>query len=397
MRRTRSSRRQVLTRCALVGLVFGFALLAVGGLLAAGSTDRALQTVDAADRITNAWYRTSVFINQETEAMNDYLLAPDDLGLRQLTSQIGSAQPTINWLEAHIGTTGINRVLLVKQNYEDYTDTLRDLAASAGKGRPAEMADYGEQATVTARAMRKLLTSDLAFQRSQLRADLVEVGQGNDRLHDLGNFVIPIDAVLLIVCAVLLLDYQRRIERHAASHEHQARHDLLTGLANRRALNDELGHMVRNAAGTGQRAAVLLIDLDGFKAVNDSLGHQAGDLLLQRVATRLTGAVRHTDVVARLGGDEFAVLLPAVQSAEQVAAIAAKILDEIRRPMDLSGTPATVSGSIGIALCPDDAANHEQLLRHADAAMYTAKRGRLGVVFHAPQISIDETVPVEVH
>jgi diguanylate cyclase (GGDEF)-like protein len=385
----------VLTRCALVGLVFGFTLLAVGGLLAAGSTHRAIQTVDTADRITNAWYRTSVFISQETEATNDYLLAPDELGLQQLTSQIGSAQPTIDWLEGHIGTTGIKQVLLVEQNYQDYTDALRHLVASAGQGRPAEVADYGTQAAVTARAMRKLLTSDLAFQRAQLRADLGEVGQDNDRLHNLGIVVIPIDAVLLILCAGLLLDYQRRIERHAAGHQHQARHDPLTGLANRRALNDELDRMVHDAVDTGQQAAVLLIDLDGFKAVNDSLGHQAGDLLLQQVATRLTGMMRHTDVVARLGGDEFAVLLPAVQSADQVATIAAKVLDEIRRPVDLSGTTATVSGSIGIALCPDAAADHEQLLQHADVAMYTAKRGRLGIVFHVPQTSIDETGRVE--
>ncbi|HEX9999565.1 MAG TPA: GGDEF domain-containing protein [Actinoplanes sp.] len=386
---TGASRRRVLTRCALAGLIFGVALLAVGGLLAANSTRRAIETVDTADNVTDAWYRTSVFISQETAAMNDYLRVPDADGLRQLSSQVGSAQPTIDWLESHIDTSGIKRVLMIKQNYRDYTATLRDLVSAAEQGRHSEVAGYGEQAAMSSDAMVKLLTSDLAFQRAQLRHDLAGVGDDNGRLHDLGIVVIAADAVLLTICAGLLLDYQRRIERHAASNRHQARHDPLTGLANRRALNDELDRVVHAAAKTRSRAGLLLIDLNGFKAVNDSLGHQAGDKLLQEVAARLTGAVRRTDVVARIGGDEFAVLLTAVESVDHVAATGRAVLDEIRRPINLDGTAATVSASIGIALCPDHAADHEQLLRHADSAMYAAKRGHLGLVLHEPEVAAD--------
>ena len=371
-------------------------MLAVGGLLAANSTQRAIQTVDTADNVTEAWYRTSVFINQETAAMNDYLRAPDDAGQRQLTSQINSAQPSIDWLESHIDTTGIKRVELIAQNYRDYTATLRDLVMAARQGRMAEVAEFGEQAAMSADAMRKLLTSDLAFQRAQLRQDLRGVGEDNGGLRDVGIVVIAADAVLLSICAGLLLNYQRRIERHAASNLHQARHDPLTGLANRRELNEELDRVVRDATETRSRAGLLLIDLDGFKAVNDSLGHQAGDALLQEIATRLTEMVRHTDVVARLGGDEFAVLLPALQSDDDVALIAQKVLTEIQRPIDLNGTKTVVSGSIGIALCPDDAVDHDQLFRHADTAMYTAKRGRLGFVFHRPAISVDADLPVDI-
>ena len=389
VRLTRAFRRRALTRFALVGLVFGFVTLAVGGLLAVGTTSRAIRTVDAADLTTDAWYRTSVFISQESDAMNEYLTAPDDAGLRQLSSQIGSAQPTIDWLRDHVTPGGRKRVQLVGENYRDLSSTLRDLSAAARQGNRGEAAAYGTQASTAAWGLRKLLTSDLLYQRSQLRHDLGQVGDHNRQLHDIGIYVIAVDAVLLIICAGLLLEYQRRIERHAASNRHQARHDALTGLANRRALDDELDRLVRDAGDTAQRSALLLLDLDGFKAVNDSYGHQAGDVLLREIAARLTGTVRHTDLVARLGGDEFAVLLPAVQSVEQVRAIARKLLDEIQRPVVLSGATATVTGSIGIALCPDDATDHEQLVRHADAAMYNAKRGHLGMVFHAPDLTVE--------
>ena len=110
-----------------------------------------------------------MFISQETETTNDYLLAPDEFGLQQLTSQIGSAQPRIDWLEGHVGSADVKRVSLVDQSYRDYTATLRELVAAAGKGGSAAVADHAEQATTMARAMRKLLNSDLAFQRSRLR------------------------------------------------------------------------------------------------------------------------------------------------------------------------------------------------------------------------------------
>jgi diguanylate cyclase (GGDEF)-like protein len=379
---TGMSRNRMLPRCALAGLVFGFVILAVGGLVAVRTTRQAIETVESTDRITAAWNRTFVFVNQETEAMNDYLRARDDAGLQVLNSQIASAQPTITWLDLHSSTAGARRVRLVKDGYQDFTGLLRELVAAAGAGHQTEVGELADQAGLSAGGLRKLVSANLTFQRSRLNVDLAVVGGNSDRLYDIGVYVIAADAVLLVICAGLLLGYQRRVERHAANSRHQASHDPLTGLANRRLLNDELNRVVRDAAELGEPAALLLLDLDGFKGVNDTQGHQTGDALLQHVATRLTGVVRRSDLVARLGGDEFAVLLPGTHAVDEVRTIATTILDEIRRPIELGETTAAVSASIGVAFCPDDTTDHEQLFRYADTAMYTAKRGGLGVTFH---------------
>nr|WP_239522544.1 EAL domain-containing protein [Geodermatophilus sabuli] len=164
---------------------------------------------------------------------------------------------------------------------------------------------------------------------------------------------------------------------------HQAFHDTLTGLANRALFADRVDQALRRRLRGDGSAAVVFIDLDGFKAVNDTLGHQAGDTLLQDVAARLTSAVRAGDTVARLGGDEFAVLVDQPgDGTDEAGATAARVLDVLARPMVLAGQRVTVTGSIGIAVAHDGASG-ESLVRDADIAMYAAKlsgRGR-SVVF----------------
>ncbi|MGY1824136.1 putative bifunctional diguanylate cyclase/phosphodiesterase [Geodermatophilus sp. SYSU D00079] len=160
---------------------------------------------------------------------------------------------------------------------------------------------------------------------------------------------------------------------------HQAFHDTLTGLANRALFAERVDRALRDRARGGRSAAVVYIDLDGFKAVNDTLGHQAGDALLREVADRLRSAVRAGDTVARLGGDEFAVLVgQSGDGSEEAGTTAARVLDLLARPIELAGQRVSVTGSIGIAVAHDDATG-ESLVRDADIAMYSAKvsgRGR---------------------
>jgi diguanylate cyclase (GGDEF)-like protein len=166
--------------------------------------------------------------------------------------------------------------------------------------------------------------------------------------------------------------------------EHQAHHDELTGLCNRkllvRATGDALAQAARSQAARSQTmVGFLLLDLDRFKEVNDTLGHPVGDRLLRFVAQRLTHSVRPGDMVARLGGDEFAVLLPSVKEASAAREVAARLRAAVAEPIRMDGMCFDIEASVGIALYPDDGTGFEALLQHADVAMYLAKERRSGV------------------
>ncbi len=157
-----------------------------------------------------------------------------------------------------------------------------------------------------------------------------------------------------------------RIWRHA-------NFDALTQMPNRRLFRDRLEQEVRKAQRMHTAIALLFIDLDRFKQVNDLLGHDAGDLLLIQAARRIEGCVREADTVARLGGDEFTVILAALEDIDKVEQIAQKILTALAEPFSVGKEYVYISGSVGIALYPDDADSAEELIRKADQAMYAAK------------------------
>jgi diguanylate cyclase (GGDEF)-like protein/PAS domain S-box-containing protein len=160
---------------------------------------------------------------------------------------------------------------------------------------------------------------------------------------------------------------------------HEADTDPLTGLANRRALERTLASALGRAGARGRTVAVLMLDLDGFKAVNDSLGHAAGDAALREVARRLRRCVRERDVVARLGGDEFVVLLTDVGGRSGAAVEACDRVDvALSEPIALEQASVTLRAAIGVATFPDDGGDASTLLAHADRAMYAAKAGKTG-------------------
>ncbi len=153
----------------------------------------------------------------------------------------------------------------------------------------------------------------------------------------------------------------------------QASTDALTGLPNRRLFHDRVGQAILRSRRHGERAAVLIVDIDRFKEVNDTLGHHSGDLMLQEIGRRLRACLRESDTVARLGGDEFGVLAPRVRDAAAAEAIAAGLAAAIAAPMVIDDISLESEASIGITLYPDHGDDMEALLRRADVAMYTAK------------------------
>ena len=164
----------------------------------------------------------------------------------------------------------------------------------------------------------------------------------------------------------------------AAEREHDATHDPLTGLANRRKLFDRLEIAIEQARAAKTKLALLLIDLDHFKELNDTLGHQAGDRLLREIRPRLQRAVPDAALVARVGGDEFAVLLQPGSTAEDAERIADQLLRSIEEPFRFQGMTLLVRASIGIAVFPGHGRDVETLMQRADIAMYSAKAAGVG-------------------
>ena len=198
-------------------------------------------------------------------------------------------------------------------------------------------------------------------------------------------WIVDLAPLVLGLAGAIIGVQHGRLRRLYAQAERRATHDPLTALPNRALLHDRLAEATRHTRRTGSPLALLLLDLDRFKEVNDTLGHAAGDRLLVEVAARLRGVARPSDTVARLGGDEFAVLLPAADAA-RVDAVVAVLRPALEEPVVLDGHTLSVGASIGSARCPDHGVDGATLLRHADVAMYVAKRGGLGHTAYDPAL-----------
>jgi diguanylate cyclase (GGDEF)-like protein/PAS domain S-box-containing protein len=168
---------------------------------------------------------------------------------------------------------------------------------------------------------------------------------------------------------------------------YQAYHDILTDLPNRILFKDRLGLAVIQAKRKQTELAVMFIDLDRFKLVNDTLGHVKGDELLQQVAGRLKECLRKGDTLARQGGDEFTIVLPELRDRDDASMVADKFLECLHQPFDLDGHEVHISASIGIAIYPGHGESIDELLRHADIAMYQVKgQGKNGHAFYDPSM-----------
>ena len=182
--------------------------------------------------------------------------------------------------------------------------------------------------------------------------------------------------------------------------QYLATRDALTGLPNRDWFHQLLSVELKAARRYGRQIAVLFIDLDRFKLINDSLGHGAGDALLREIGARLTRCLRASDVVARLGGDEFVVLLGEARTRELTTVVVRKLLAALQEPVELGTQSCRISASIGISMFPDDGADEQTLMRHADSAMYVAKeQGKSGYCFFTSEIErrAAERVILEMH
>jgi diguanylate cyclase (GGDEF)-like protein len=237
-----------------------------------------------------------------------------------------------------------------------------------------------------------------------------QVGQTQDytlrlphqRQDELGQLIDSVNATLTI-----MEQQQKRLNQHIHHAEslvglrtaelraanvqlaQEAHYDSLTELPNRRLLQDRMRQAFRRLRGSQRQVGVIFLDLDGFKQINDTHGHNIGDEVLRIVASRISGAVRLQDTVARLGGDEFCVLLEDLDDCNEATQVAQRVISALCEPMPIQNLSLTTGGSIGIAFHPQDAATPDDLIQHADSAMYQAKRTGKGryVCYHKPGAS----------
>jgi diguanylate cyclase (GGDEF)-like protein len=213
---------------------------------------------------------------------------------------------------------------------------------------------------------------------------------------------LPVAGVLELVLLALYLSLfpilgkvTDRMRNQMNEIEHQALHDGLTGLPNRRLFRDRVEQALARARRGENEVAVLLIDLDRFKDINDTLGHGAGDVVLQEVGTRLRNVIRETDTLARLGGDEFGVVAPMERRGD-----AGKVVDRIAKALDkpvvLDTLAVDVGGTAGVAIFPNDGDDMDTLMKHADVAMYTAKETGAGHAYYAAEYDVNDATKLSV-
>ena len=209
-------------------------------------------------------------------------------------------------------------------------------------------------------------------------------GVGGDNNGWLAITVAMLALAFLTITSILLM-YEGRVEYKVRRHrellqkandrlQHAATHDSLTGLPNRMLLTDRITQAIARGTRHGAHFALMVVDLDRFKAINDSLGHQAGDEVLKEVSRRLQALMRKTDTLARFGGDELVMIVDEIMDPNAAELVATGMLEQIRRPITVSGVEVTVSASIGISICPHDGTDVETLLMNADAAAFHAKK-----------------------
>jgi diguanylate cyclase (GGDEF)-like protein len=203
--------------------------------------------------------------------------------------------------------------------------------------------------------------------------------------RETGSLYMLLGAGLLVLWATLLTvvaGASKRLRRQAAEKEEQALSDGLTGLPNRTMFQNLIERAMTGVGRRKKMGVVMLMDLDRFKDVNDTLGHHNGDLLLQRIGSRLHSVLRDTESVARLGGDEFAILLPEVPDRQSVVPVVRRVLKVLEEPVVVGGLALQCEGSIGLAIFPEHGTTVESVMRAADVAMYMAKENRSGYEFY---------------
>ncbi len=305
-----------------------------------------------------------------------------DATIRQMDESLGRAR-------AAVGDDA--QIRRIQPEYVQYQRVMREMLHRVEEQKIPEARNYDMQTVdgVFDTLLTSITQASEGYRQASARADRTRVFGGI--------------AILTLLCGLVLALIRRGQQthhRHASALAHQASHDYLTGLANRRQIIDLVGAAMQSVDREPGDVFLLYVDLDDFKAVNDQYGHDIGDALLQEVAARLRAGTREDDVVARLGGDEFTVLLGPHVSSETAELVAQRLTSALREPIEVAGRVLRISASIGLAHCVPGQHRPEDIFRHADAAMYDAKRrGKRQYAVWGPELAarLHENLGRELH
>ncbi|MBV8633226.1 MAG: diguanylate cyclase [Burkholderiaceae bacterium] len=363
---------------------YGFAIAGIAGALLIWSIYRVTTTImSTATSVSQTYEVISSFRNMQKHLLDaetaerGYVITGDPAGLPAYQASLQQIQSDSDLIAAFVTNYPVQKVrfLELQKTISYRLKTLQmivDTRSAGGVDAAHELVSLDEDKL----EMKRI--HDVLMQMEE-----EENVQLNVRLHarDIAyrEFWWSFVALIITLSASTAWQYLqvRRIMQLEAEAKrrmrHMAEHDPLTGLPNRRQLQDKLELAIAYAKRSGKKVAVMFIDLDGFKAVNDNMGHQAGDELLKVVAQRLRHATRSNDFVARLGGDEFVVVLSELDQLADATRLASKLNDLISQPVPLAEGVARISTSIGISLFPANGRSSAELLGKADDAVYQAK------------------------
>ena len=385
MGRKRWSRDRAATRLATAGLAGVLVVLTGFALWAAYTTHRAARQADRLSHLSDAYQQARFAVATEQSLERKYRLEPGPevrADYQRAAASLLAALDVVRQQGDHRDRALVEHV---EADHVRYVDVIGRLfaAVDAGDRKQVEAIDEDEEDPLFDAIDEHVSTAAEAHHQQAL-AGLGALRRTQATVVVATPIGFAAGLGLLGVFWAIVVGYQRRTERQAAENQHQALHDGLTGLPNRTLLHDRTSQAIRQADRELVPAALALLDLDRFKEVNDTLGHHYGDQLLIQVGHRLQAALRGVDTVARLGGDEFAVLLPKIATAEGAVAVAGKLQAALAEPFLLEGLTLEVEASIGLALYPDHGNDPEELLQHADIAMYVAKDTHAGFVLFDP-------------
>ncbi len=387
MDRERWVQGRAVTRLATIGLAAVLALLTGFALWAAYSTDRAVRLADRRSSLSDAYQQARFAVAAEESLERKYRLEPGPEVRGNYQQAAGSLLAALKVVRQCGDNDDRALAGQVEADHARYLDATGRMFAAVDAGATTRvLAIDSDQVDPAFGVIEAQVDAAADAHHAQALAGLGALRRQETSVLAATPVAFAAGLGLLGVCWLILAGYQRRTERQAAENAHQALHDGLTGLPNRTLLHDRTAQALRAADRELLPAALLLLDLDRFKEVNDTLGHHHGDLLLAQVGRRLRATLRGVDTVARLGGDEFAVLLPRIETAEGAVAVARKLLAAFDEPFLLDGLTLDVEASIGMALYPDHAGDPDELLQHADIAMYAAKETHAGFVLFDPAL-----------